>query len=202
MDTQQPPPINSRYTLDPNRVPTYPKNPRCTSTVTTPPKVIIPNIKEVCDKKKELVKSLPTSCNYCKKPFKEGAIIERKEGTIVAYCKEPDCCLSSELFTMPNLSIPKYKQVCMWEEDLSTSSATEQQRGIMLMHGFVSSGNGLWTPLATSKDSKCKKCHKTLNEHELPYDENGWYQCATEVITVPTDWPTWNPQTKSWHIPQ
>jgi len=160
------------------------------STPTTPPSITPTNAEEACKKKKEIVFALPTKCGHCSHPVDaDDRCFAEVKGTVMVYCKKKGGCGRSQvLFVCPDLTIPKYKQVCIWEEDKSTSTANDQHKAIAQLHGLP----------YTSSDSKCIKCSKSYKEHTFGYDQNGWVEYARDVIHVPQDWPLWNSSTGLW----
>jgi hypothetical protein len=156
------------------------------STPTSPPEVTPTDINAACQKKKEIVNNLPTKCSHC--GMATGSIVELKDGSIMAYCKSSECGRSQVLYVAPSLTTPKYKQVCVFEEDQSKAvpSPNEDHGRIMKMHGII------------PNEADCKNCSKQYKDHERDYDTNGWVQCGEEIIKLPSDWPTWDTKSKTW----
>ena len=160
------------------------------STPTSPPEVTPTDITAACTKKKNVVNALPIKCSHCPAALshEDNCFNEMKDGSVIAYCRAKGGCGRSQvLFVAPELSIPKYKQVCVFEEDTTKpNGSTADHTALMRMHGVTING------------AVCKKCEKTYESHEKGYDTNGWVQCGEDIIKLPSDWPVWNASAKTW----
>ena len=109
----------------------------------------------------------------------------------MAYCKR-NCGRSQVLFVGPDLKTPKYRKVCVFDENDAPPpekinfEEAKDNHDILIRHGAI-------PPQAT-----CKNCNKTYKEHEQGYDMDGWLEDGFNLVELPQDWPYWNPSSNTW----
>ncbi len=64
------------------------------STPDKPPSHQAPDLEGLCALRKKILSSLPKKCAHCDKPLKHslGSFVERKDHSLIAYCKTPGAC--------------------------------------------------------------------------------------------------------------
>jgi len=136
-------------------------------------------------KRKITIESPPSKCSHCGASFEgvRGCLTETRDGTVMAYCKgQGGCGRSQVLFIQPDLTIPHYKQVCVFEP-LSTHPSLNSP--IHSIHGLM------------PNDVPCTKCRQNHDVHPKGYDQNGWVVDSRDTLTLPDDWPKFDGT--AWH---
>ncbi|ELR12997.1 uncharacterized protein ACA1_096690 [Acanthamoeba castellanii str. Neff] len=157
------------------------------STPTTPPTFTPADLVAAAARKRAIIADLPAACAHCGASFAGVAsgpcVVELKGGEIVAYCKAAGGCGRSQvLFVQPDLNMPEYEQVCVFEADPDHPAPPPAMAALV----------------GPQPDAPCRRCERLYRDHPQGYDTNGWRVSRQVPQPFPEGWPTWQPATKSW----
>ena len=161
------------------------------STPETPPTHPPIDVEGICQLKKDVVANLPKVCCHCESEYPPGSIIERPEGSIIAYCKLKGACGKSRvLFAGIELSVPVYEKICRFQKPASDEAERQYTHNelaavradVFRLHGIVAG------------DVICELCGKRYDQHEDAAvigraDQNGWVERRRSLVPLPADWP-------------
>ena len=86
------------------------------STPTNPPKFTPCNIIKASEQKNKIISNLPKKCSHCKKQLTINCYDEFN-GNVMIYCRvDKGCGKSQVLFVKPDIKIPIYEKVCVFEK--------------------------------------------------------------------------------------
>lgn len=187
------------------------------STSTTPPQIQAINIQEVCALKKQAITNKPLNCVHCGAKHPERSIIETKDGSIIAYCREKGACgKSNVIFAGIELSTPQFEQVCPFQHRnhipepiiFNNDSLTSQQIPSQPFSPGDLPAELTQEPIVqrpmfreiTMEDHSptCALCGKRYHEHKQDCDEFGWRICSRKPVVLPADWPVFQPDLAIW----
>jgi hypothetical protein len=159
------------------------------STPTTPPTFTPADLAAASATKRALINDLPTTCAHCGSVFSTSTlgpcVVELKDGTVIAYCKPAGGCGRSHvLFVQPDVSVPKYEQVCVFEP-VEGHPSMEINPSMPCLVG----------PLP---ETPCSRCERLYRDHPTGYDTNGWRVARNVPQALPKDWPTYQPAAGTW----
>eukprot|EP00698_Gefionella_okellyi_P024277 TRINITY_DN851_c0_g1_i12.p1 TRINITY_DN851_c0_g1~~TRINITY_DN851_c0_g1_i12.p1 ORF type:complete len:213 (+),score=22.79 TRINITY_DN851_c0_g1_i12:626-1264(+) len=191
--------------------------PHATNSTPTQPPTQHLDIPAACAQKKKVVANLPTKCVHCGKAFESGknCLAELRDGDIMAYCRSSGGCGRSQvLFSSIPLTVPKYRQVCVFKADEEMEVAAEQSQQAGQVQ-FLQQDAPMAMPMAAGPPAAnaldiyalhgiqrpttvCQNCKQPYSQHQHGYDHNGWLQDGAVSVQLPPDWPTWQPSSQTW----
>jgi hypothetical protein len=148
--------------------------PPVTNSTPQHPPVHTVKIDEACKAKQEALAHLPTNCSHCGTTLSGAScIVEIKSGDVMAYCRDAGGCGKSQvLFCSVPLTVPTYKQVCVFKSaPTAARSKQDEAQGVDVyaLHGI------------SRPDAVCLTCNKAWTDHVQGYDSNGWVQVRSAL---------------------
>lgn len=170
------------------------------STATSPPQIQAINIQEVCELKKQAIANKPINCVHCGAKHPERSIIETKDGSIIAYCREKGACgKSNVIFAGIELSTPQFEQVCPFQHriHIPETRITEDLNAELTQEPIIQ--RPMFREITMEDHSPtCALCGKRYHEHKQDCDQFGWRICSRRPVVLPSDWPVFQPDLAIW----